>query len=64
MCFNSIRLILAVVAGFDIELHQMDVKTRFLNGELDEEIYMEQLVVFIEKEKKRKFANFNDPFMD
>ena len=29
--FDSIRLILAIVVGLDLELHQMDVKTMFLN---------------------------------
>ena len=38
----SIRLILAIVAHMDFELHQMDVKTTFLNRELNEKIYMEQ----------------------
>ena len=31
----------------DLELHQMNVKTTFLNGELNEEIYMKQIVGFI-----------------
>ncbi len=40
--FVSIRYILALVAIEDMEIHQMDVKTAFLNGDLEEEIYMEQ----------------------
>ena len=38
--FNSIRLLLALSARYDWEIHQMDVKSAFLNGELNEEIYM------------------------
>ena len=44
--FISIRLILAIVARMDQELCQMDVKTAFLNGELNEEIYMDQPLGF------------------
>ncbi|WVZ08825.1 hypothetical protein V8G54_022171 [Vigna mungo] len=33
---------MALVAHFDFELHQMDVKTTFLNGHLEEEVYMKQ----------------------
>ena len=52
--FTSIRLLLAIVTNLNLELHQMDVKTAFLNGELDEEIYMEQPVGFIVKGQERK----------
>lgn len=35
MRIASIGLMLAIVAHMDLELHQMDVKTAFLYGELD-----------------------------
>jgi hypothetical protein len=38
--YSSIRLIIALAAHYDWELHQMDVKTAYLNGELDVPIYM------------------------
>ena len=52
--FASIRLILAIVARMDLELHQMGVKTAFLNGELDEEIYKDQPLGFELKGQERK----------
>lgn len=48
---SSIRVILGLVASLDLELEQMDVKTAFLHGDLDEEIYMVQPEGF---EKTRK----------
>ena len=39
---SSIRMLIAIVVIHNLEIHQMDVKTAFLNGDLDEEIYMEQ----------------------
>ncbi|KAG6606568.1 Retrovirus-related Pol polyprotein from transposon TNT 1-94 [Phytophthora cinnamomi] len=40
--FTSIRAVLSLAAKYGLKLHQMDVKTAFLNGGLDEEIYMVQ----------------------
>ena len=39
---DSLRIILAFVAHFDLKLEQMDVKIAFLNGDLKEEVYMKQ----------------------
>src|SRR5947207_4626299 len=38
----SIRILFAIAAAFDLEIHQMDVITAFLANTLHEEIYMEQ----------------------
>ena len=45
---NSIRLVLSLAASFKWEVHQMDVKSAFLHGDLHEEIYMEQPLLFIQ----------------
>ena len=45
---TSIRLMLAIVAHEDMELEQLDVKTTFLHGDLEETIYMQQPEGFIE----------------
>ncbi|KAK1644742.1 hypothetical protein QYE76_062547 [Lolium multiflorum] len=39
---TTIRVLLSLAASHGLLVHQMDVKTAFLNGELEEEIYMEQ----------------------
>jgi len=43
---------MALVAHYDLELHQMDVKTVSLNGNLEEDIYIDQPVGFIEEGKE------------
>lgn len=40
--YDTARALLSMVAKHDLELDQMDVKTAFLNGDLDEDIYMKQ----------------------
>ena len=39
---KSIRILLSITGHMDYEIWQMDVKTTFLNGSLDETIYMAQ----------------------
>jgi hypothetical protein len=46
---TSIRLLLALAAANDWEIHQVDVATAFLNGTLEDEIYMEQPKGFIKE---------------
>lgn len=50
--FTTIRTIVAIGAAMDLEMHQMDVKTAFLNGELEEDIYMDQPQGFVEEGKQ------------
>eukprot|EP00253_Pinus_taeda_P006599 PITA_06599 len=49
---SSIRVILGLVAALDLECEQLDVKTAFLHGELEETIYMELPKGFVEKGKE------------
>ena len=39
---KSVRILLDVATALDYEIWKMDVKTDFLNGELEEDIYMQQ----------------------
>ena len=49
----SIRTVLALTALLDLELEQLDVKTTFLHGDLDEEIYMDQPEGFVQGRSRR-----------
>ena len=51
---TSIRILMSVVVDQDLELEQMDVKTTFLHGELEEELYMEQPDGFISEDGENK----------
>jgi hypothetical protein len=56
---TSIRVLLAITAIRDLELHQMDVKTAFLNGSIEEEIYMTQPEGFIQPGKEHLVCKLN-----
>ena len=43
-----------MAAIHDFKIHQMDVKITFLNGDLDEEIYMDQPEGFVEPGQESK----------
>ena len=60
---TSIRMLISLAAVYGLEIHQMDVKTVFLNGELEEKIYIEQPEGFVVPGKERKCANLLSHFM-
>lgn len=49
---DSFKIIMILVIHYNLELYQMDIKTAFLNGEVDEIIYMMQLENFKSKDSK------------
>ena len=58
-----IRILFAIASIYKLVVHQMDVKTTFLNGDLEEEIYIEQLegyIVLGQEHKVCKLVKFDD----
>jgi hypothetical protein len=49
---DSLRIIIVLVAHYDLELHQMDAKTAFLNGDLLKNVYRAQPKGFAVKGKE------------
>ena len=47
-------MILAIAEQHNLEVHQMDIKTTFSNGDLEEEIYMKQFEGFIALGQEKK----------
>ncbi|KAF3618126.1 putative UDP-glucose flavonoid 3-O-glucosyltransferase 6-like [Capsicum annuum] len=58
---TSIQMLIALVAVYDLEIHQIDMKTAFLNGELEEEIYIEQPKDFVVLGKENKAISALSP---
>jgi len=61
---KSIQIILAIAAYFDYEIWQMDVKTTFLNGNLEEDMYMIQPEGFVDPYNAKNYASLRNLFMD
>jgi hypothetical protein len=51
-CKDSLRIIMVLVAHYDLEFYQMDVKMAFLNGDLLENVYMTKPKGFAVKGKE------------
>jgi hypothetical protein len=52
LCKDSLRIIMVLVAHYELELYQMDVKMTFLNGDLLKNVYMAKPKGFVVKEKE------------
>ncbi|GJV28826.1 retrotransposon protein, putative, ty1-copia subclass [Tanacetum coccineum] len=60
---RAIRILIAIATFYDYEIWQMDVKTAFLNGYLDEDIYMVQPEGFVDPNHPRKASRSNVTFL-
>ncbi|CAH9081524.1 unnamed protein product [Cuscuta europaea] len=52
--FETVRVVLALAAQWKLPVYQLDVKSAFLNGELLEEVFVEQPEGFVKKGEERK----------
>jgi hypothetical protein len=56
---TTIRTVLGLAAAWDLELEQLDVKTAFLHGDVEEELYMEQPHGFVKKGQENLYCKLN-----
>jgi hypothetical protein len=61
---KSIRILLAIAAYFNYEIWQMDIKIAFLNGNIEEELYMVQPEGFVDPKDTNKVCKLQSPSMD
>ena len=59
--YTSIRAIMALASMMKWDLHQMDVKTSFLNGVIEEEAYIEQPQGFEVEDRHTHICKLNKP---
>ena len=61
---NIVRVLLSLAANLDWSLRQFDVKNAFLNGELEEEVFMEVPPGFKEMKKDGIVCKLKNPYTD
>jgi hypothetical protein len=59
---ESIRVMLAIVTNKDLEVHQMNFKTTFLNGNISKDIYVQRLEGFVVNDKDNMVCKFQKAF--
>ena len=57
--YTSLRTVFAIANQFDMDIHQMDVKSAYLNGDIDHDIYMKQPEGYIDPENPTKVCKLN-----
>ena len=60
---ESLRTLIALAIQNGLKLHQIDVTTAFLNGELKDEVFMKQPEGFIVKGQKHLVCRLSEVFM-
>ena len=56
---TSIRVLISIASIYNLIVHKMDVKTSFLNGDFEEEIYMDQLEGFVINGQENKVCKLD-----
>ena len=63
MKLNIVQVLLSIAINNDWPLHQLDIKNAFLNGDLNEEVYMDIPPGFKDAEKIIKCAGQRNLYM-
>ena len=61
--YTSIRSVLSLAAVMKWNIHQMDVKTDFLNGVVEEEVYVEKPLIFETHDRESHVCRLNKSLM-